>query len=113
MNIGAVMTSMYFSSDSGCYNATTHAYYYTGSGINHAVDIVGWDDNYPAANFKKTPPGPGAFLARNSWGPDWGEGGYFYVSYYDSKFGSDNAIFCGVTSPTRYRQIYQYDPLGW
>ncbi len=35
----------------------------------HAVMAVGYDDS----NFR--------FLIRNSWGPDWGLGGYFYMPY--------------------------------
>ncbi|MFZ4399415.1 MAG: C1 family peptidase [Bacteroidales bacterium] len=35
----------------------------------HAVMAVGYNDN------------KGAFLVRNSWGKDWGLGGYFYLPY--------------------------------
>ena len=37
---------------------------------NHAVTIIGWDDNYPRENFNKDhmPPENGAFLVKNSWG---------------------------------------------
>ncbi|MBR3299474.1 MAG: hypothetical protein IKI64_09790 [Clostridia bacterium] len=37
---------------------------------NHAVVIIGWDDNYPKTNFLKNhqPPENGAWLVRNSWG---------------------------------------------
>ena len=48
----------------------------TGSFIsNHAICIVGYDDNYP------TPDGPGAFKFINSWGADWGQNGYGRISY--------------------------------
>ena len=37
---------------------------------NHAVTIVGWDDDYPKENFNAAhrPPANGAFLVKNSWG---------------------------------------------
>lgn len=41
---------------------------------NHAATIVGWDDNYSAANFAGTtsgqPPANGAWLCKNNWGSD-------------------------------------------
>ena len=42
---------------------------------NHAVALVGWDDAYPRGNFRDPPPGDGAWLAKNSWVEDWGDGG--------------------------------------
>ena len=92
------------------------SYYYNGSSsTNHDVLVVGWDDNYAAANFATTPAGNGAFIVKNSWGTGWGSSGYFYVSYYDSKFGRDSnpmAVFNNAEPTGNYTGIYQYDPLG-
>jgi hypothetical protein len=115
MSAGAVYTTMYMNQDASYYNSTTHAYYYNGSsGTNHAVAIVGWDDNYDKANFPSAPPGNGAFIVRNSWGSGFGDGGYFYISYYDTKLAfSTSYLFNSAEATTNFSRIYQYDPLGW
>ena len=110
-SMGAVYTSFYYTSAS--FNSTYDSYYYSGSsGSNHAVAIVGWDDNYDRTRFNTYPPGNGAFIVKNSWGTEWGESGFFYASYYDSQFGKENVMFQG--EPTSdYSRVYQYDPYGW
>ena len=50
---------------------------------NHAVTVVGWDDNYSASNFVNTPAGNGAWLIKNSWGAEsssYSQDGYFWIS---------------------------------
>jgi C1A family cysteine protease len=58
---------------------------------DHEVLIIGWDDEYSASNFGDTPPGDGAWLCKNSWGPTSGNDGCFYVSYYDETIAISNA----------------------
>ena len=85
---------------------------------NHAVTLIGWDDNYKKENFVITPPGDGAFIIKNSWGTDHGYDGYWYISYYDKAFagfGLDTIsamAIANVENITNYKNIYQYDTLG-
>lgn len=54
-----------------CYNNNTGAIYCSDSSshiVNHAVSIIGWDDNYSKDNFKNKPSSDGAWIIRNSWG---------------------------------------------
>ena len=79
MDYGAVGISYYAYTYSGFasnqyYNADTAGYYcYDEQTTNHAVTVVGWDDDYPAQNFPTAPEGNGAWIVRNSWGSDFGE----------------------------------------
>ena len=66
------------------------AYYNSDHAIaDHGVCIVGWDDNYSTSNYplNNRPPGDGAWLVKNSWGPGRGDDGYLWVSYYDVSLG--------------------------
>jgi hypothetical protein len=118
MDYGGVFTSYYSSgtySNKSCPIGTCTTYYYSGgSRSDHAVTIVGWNDNFPASSFSPVPPGPGAFIIKNSWGTGWGvNGGYFYTSYYDSHLGYDGSyVFNGAEPVDNYSRVYQYDPLG-
>jgi C1A family cysteine protease len=110
-NYGAVYFA--FRWNASYYNSVNHSYYYTGSdSANHAVAIVGWDDNYDKNNFNIAAPGNGAFIVRNSWGNTWGENGYFYISYYDNSL-TEFRSFNNAEATNNYDKIYQYDPLGW
>ena len=113
MTNGGTYVTLYWSNT--YYKSATASYYYSGSSsANHAVVIVGWDDNYPASNFASAPAGNGAFIVRNSWGSAWGSAGYFYVSYYDGTFGRRDLMvnFDSAEPTTNYSAVYQYDPLG-
>ena len=111
MDYGAIGTSMRW--ESASYNSDTYAYYYSGTGSrNHAVALVGWDDTFDRNLFPTPPAGDGAWIVRNSWGAGFGDGGYFYISYYDSRVATVNTVFADLESPEGFA-IYQYDPFGW
>lgn len=90
------------------------AYYNGSAGCDHAITVIGWDDNWSASNFAVTPPGDGAWLIKNSHGTSDGTaGGYWYVSYYDTRFGTYNsAVFIPATSEENYTAVYGYDKFG-
>lgn len=115
LKYGGLYASYYHSA--GYLNSKTNAYYdpYTGNG-NHAITVVGWDDNYSKNNFYTAPAGDGAFIVKNSWGSSWGDNGYFYISYYDRVLfavNKDNQAFTYILNDTvRYTKNYQYDVAG-
>ena len=113
MKYGALYASIYGTS------MTKNIYNSVAEIPNHAVTIVGWDDNFPANRFVGTkPPGNGAFIIKNSWGSSYGEKGFGYVSYYDKTFAGFSLdslsamAFADVENITNYKDIYQYDVLG-
>ncbi len=93
------------------YNEKTFAYYQDDSDMaDHAIAIVGWDDNYPASNFKETPPGNGAFIIKNSWGAGFGDKGYMYLSYYDTSIlAYTYGISYIIENTENYTKNYQTD----
>ncbi|WP_303738040.1 Ig-like domain repeat protein [Methanobrevibacter thaueri] len=121
MSYGAVSTSIhwYQSSDGAdVYRNGKNIYWNRfDKGANHAVAIVGWDDNYSKNNFKTTPPGDGAWIIKNSWGLAYGsEEGYYYVSYYDTSLAPLNDPYNTYVflfnESIKYDKNYQYDVSG-
>lgn len=116
---GGVQSSLYTNlvqkdSQSAYYNKGAGAYYCPDQKTaNHDIVIIGWDDTYRKELFSTEPPENGAFLCANSWGPEFGIGGYFYVSYYDVNIGRNNILYSLIEEPENYDYIYQSDLCGW
>lgn len=111
---GSVFASIHGNSvvsEESCYNDDTEAKYCNSSIshiADHAVSIVGWDDNYSVENFLESarPSKNGAWIVKNSWG---NIREYMYVSYEDCNI---SKIICGIVKATdkkEYENIYQYD----
>lgn len=111
MNYGAIVTS--YCHLTSYYNWDTAAYYLNDVTQipNHSIAIVGWDDAYSKDNFKETckPAGDGAWLVKNSWGTNWGNEGYFWISYEDVSIQVGNAYVYDFVNTDEYEYNYQYD----
>ena len=105
MKYGAVATSFYSTGN-------TYQYYNGTSGNNHAVTIVGWNDDLIITGA----PAPGGWIVKNSWGLSSQDHGFFYVSYYDVSFarpGNRGDTYCIVLNDTmHFDKNYQYDIPG-
>ncbi|MDU5223156.1 MAG: lectin like domain-containing protein [Finegoldia magna] len=110
MEYGGVYTTL--SSQKYYEKKETKSYYNPGSGkADHAGTIVGWDDNFSKNLFQAKAPGDGAWIVKNSWGTNFMDGGYYYVSYYDGFCGKSNAVFIPQRKDPN-AVISQYDDFG-
>lgn len=90
-NNGAIEAYIFFEDFLECYSEENAAFLSPAIEMpeyGHGVNVIGWDDDFPKENFtgKYQPSQDGAWIVTNSWGEDWGEEGYFYISYEDYFF---------------------------
>lgn len=119
MRHGAVATSIY-SNDFASYGTTVSPYdgatiLHTYNTImpamtDHAVTLIGWDDNFPAEAFVNRPAGNGAWLVRNSWSFESQNSmySYFWLSYYDVNL-KEEAYSFDMEPVSNYDNNYQHD----
>ena len=135
---GGVVADMYMAHDGNktfpytdvkYYNPETKAYYFDGKdsdrtskyktveadgvkyGANHAITIVGWDDDFSKDNFTTKPEIDGAWIVRDAQSEAFGDKGYFYVSFKSISMGENPYVFTEVIEP-QYG-IYQHDELAF
>ena len=75
-----------------------------GDEADHAVTLVGWDDDFPAEYFDPPAEENGAWLVQNSFSDRWGSGGYFWLSY-ETGF-EEPFAYAGSTD---YSHVCSYD----
>ena len=79
----------------------------------HAVCLVGWDDDYRGYDYFNDTCTMGAWIFKNSWGSEWNDGGFAYLSYehiLNSENYSNNYAYTFIFNDTNcYDRIYQYD----
>ena len=110
MEYGAGSLSYYHDDAWFHYGSGAYCYKY-GTATNHAVTVVGWNDDYPASNFNSAcrPSSNGAWIIKNSWGTGIGDNGYIYISYEDTSCNASDCFFFRVDAGGDYDRIYQYD----
>lgn len=86
---GPVSTGMVVYPDFYTFDPKKEIYHWNGIGRpvgGHAIELVGWGEE----NGKKY------WIVRNSWGKDWGRGGYFYMSRGNNECNIEENILTGV-----------------
>ncbi len=109
-----VMNRTLVNAEQQIYNAETYAYYcQTEETYDHEVLILGWNDDFDRNNFAVSPPADGAWICQNTWGESFGDGGIFYVSYYDANIARRGLVYTRIENTDNYDRIYQADECGW
>ncbi len=104
MEFGAVYSMMHFVRSET--DSVTTVYYTDKEKINHAVNLVGWNDTMV------TKTGCGAWITQNTLGIKFGDSGFFYIPYGDPNILKYNAIWNRWIPHDPESIIYFYDTLG-
>ncbi len=114
MEYGAVSVSMCADMEYAKYEIGGKWAFYcpVDTNVNHAVTLIGWDDNFSVDEFNTPPPSPGAWIVKNSWGSKVvGDGGCIRVSYCDQLFAREESgwVFIPAADDEDYDVVRGYD----
>lgn len=90
---GPLVTTMTVYEDFMVYKSGVYKHVTGNSLGGHAVSLVGYDDSKQA------------FLIRNSWGPEWGDKGFVYISYEDTSGIGNNTWGFEVSPNAKYLTV--------
>ncbi len=71
---------------------------------HHMVTVVGWDDDYPADTFDPPAASNGAWLIQDSQGTDFGDEGFYWISYDTPLYG-----VCDYILSNEYTEVLSYE----
>jgi len=114
MTYGPVYTTLFVDPSHGFNGSYTGSYtfnYTAYDSPNHAVLIVGWSDTLPPDQVTGLP-GKG-WIVKNSWGPTWGAGGYFYIAYGAADIGKYSSFMYNWQNYDNNGSIMYYDEDCW
>jgi len=100
MNYGPVTVHLSVYSDFYNYNSGVYTHAHGEYEGGHAVCLLGWNDI------------DSCWIGKNSWGPDWGEGGWFRVAMKTSGIGIDDQIWYMIVDTSSIHEIFVTKPNG-
>ncbi|MDR1642877.1 MAG: lectin like domain-containing protein [Clostridiales bacterium] len=112
---GSVVSSIYVGEfDKDAYSSKHSAYYEPSSELvpNHMIQIIGWDNSFPAERFAVTPEINGAWIAKDSRGESFGDKGYLYISYADHMVAKNLYVITEATEATEPLKLYSHGDSG-
>jgi C1A family cysteine protease len=106
---GPSAVSMTVYTDFKSYSGGIYEHSWGGFEGNHAVVIVGYNDNM------ENPDEPGYWICKNSWGTWWGESGWFRIAYGECGIGSRVywVDYAETTISVTIHRIKEIDDMDW